>query len=137
MNKNYKIITINGVRGIFGIIFLLLGLIAGFIISPAWVCMKFWNTYVTEYIAVANMNMVQGLILWAIIALSLYALNNKRPLFGYGSYPELSQEQIKNILKKARNAQEFNLKNLEIKKEPEQDLTQNEVKEAEKEEIGR
>ena len=43
MNKNYRVITINGVRGIIVAIFIVLGLIAGFIVSPGWVCMKLWN----------------------------------------------------------------------------------------------
>ena len=72
MNKNYKVITINGIRGIFAAIFIVLGLIAGFIISPGWVCMKLWNLCFQDVFKV--MNIYEGIMLWAIIALSLYAL---------------------------------------------------------------
>ncbi len=102
MNKNLKIITINGVRGMLMAVFIIFGLISGFIISPAWVCMKLWNTFVVNYAAAAPMNMYQGLLSWTVIALILYALNNKRALIGFGSYPKLSNEQIKEIIRKSK-----------------------------------
>ena len=102
MKKNFKVITINGVRGIFAAIFVVLGLIAGFIISPGWVCMQVWNKIAEETLSVSTMNLFQGIMLWAIIALSLYALNNKRTLIGFGSYPTLSPEQIKDIMNRAK-----------------------------------
>lgn len=101
MNKNYRVITINGVRGIIVAIFIVLGLIAGFVISPGWVCMKIWNHAFQNSSGVAIMNIFQGIMLWVIIALSLYALNNKKMLVGFGSYQGLSPEQIKDIMKKS------------------------------------
>lgn len=102
MKKNFKVITINGVRGIFAAIFVVLGLIAGFIISPGWVCMQIWNKIAEETLSNTTMNLFQGIMLWSIIALSLYALNNKRTLIGFGSYPTLSPEQIKDIMNRAK-----------------------------------
>ena len=102
MKKNFKVITINGVRGIFAAIFVVLGLIAGFIISPGWVCMQIWNKVAEETLTMSTMNLFQGIMLWAIIALSLYALNNKRTLIGFGSYPTLSPNQIKDIMNRAK-----------------------------------
>ena len=102
MKKNFKVITINGIRGIFAAIFVVLGLIAGFIISPGWVCMQIWNKIAEETLSISTMNLFQGIMLWAIIALSLYALNNKRTLIGFGSYPTLSPEQIKDIMNRAK-----------------------------------
>ena len=102
MKKNFKVITINGVRGIFAAIFVVLGLIAGFVISPGWVCMQIWNKVAEQTFTISTMNLFQGIMLWAIIALSLYALNNKRTLIGFGSYPTLSPEQIKDIMNRAK-----------------------------------
>lgn len=102
MKKNFKVITINGVRGLFAAIFVVLGLVAGFIISPGWVCMQIWNKIAEETLSITTMNLFQGIMLWAIIALSLYALNNKRTLIGFGSYPTLSPEQIKDIMNRAK-----------------------------------
>ena len=102
MKKNFKVITINGVRGLFAAVFVVLGLIAGFIISPGWVCMQIWNKVFEDSLTLSTMNLFQGVMLWAIIALSLYALNNKRTLIGFGSYPTLSQDQIKDIMNRAK-----------------------------------
>lgn len=105
MNKNFKVITINGFRGIIAAIFIVCGLIAGFVISPGWVCMKLWN-FAFEYSNYfAQMNLCQGIMLWVIIALSLYALNNKKALIGFGSYSGLSPEQIREIMEKARKTE--------------------------------
>ena len=105
MNKNFKVITINGIRGMLAAFFVVCGLIAGFIISPGWLCMKLWNL-ISEYSSYSvSMNLFQGIILWAIIALSLYALNNKRALIGFGSYPGLSPEQIRDIMERTKQAE--------------------------------
>ena len=102
MNRNFRVITINGIRGILAAIFVVLGLIAGFIISPGWVCMHIWNYFMAESGRFIMMNLFQGIMLWSIIALSLYAINNRRPLIGFGSYSGLSPEQIKDIISNAK-----------------------------------
>ena len=106
MNKNFRVITINGIRGMLMAIFLVLGLIAGFVISPGWLCMTLWNHYAAEALNLAFMNLIQGIMLWAIIALSLYALNNRHMLIGFGSYQGLSPEQVKDIMSRARASEE-------------------------------
>lgn len=148
MNKNFKVITINGIRGMIAAIFIVLGLIAGFIVSPGWVCMQLWNYIFEDSGTVALMNIYQGIMLWAIIALSLYALNNKKALIGFGSYQGLSPEQIKDIMNKAKQSESKIIKdieaiNKEIKMEldkeviPEQKLesVNEQVQEQEKEEL--
>lgn len=114
MKKEFKVITINGIRGAIVAIFIVMGLIAGFIISPGWVCMQLWNQAIEEFnLAVSTMNIYQGIMLWAIIALSLYALNNKRALIGFGSYKGLSPEQVKDIMSRAKESEDKILKQLE------------------------
>lgn len=113
MKKNFKVITINGVRGVFAAIFIVLGLIAGFIISPGWVCMQLWNRIFEDSNTIAMMNIYQGIMLWAIIALTLYALNNKRSLIGFGAYQGLSPDQIKDIMERAKESEKRIIKELE------------------------
>ncbi len=119
MNKNFRVITINGVRGIIVAVFIVFGLVSGFIVSPGWVCMSLWNVIFEQSNIVSKMNLFQGILLWLIIALSLYALNNKRALIGFGSYQGLSPEQIRDIMNRARQSENkiFNdiKKNDEIK----------------------
>ncbi len=114
MKKNFKVITINGIRGAIVALFIVMGLIAGFIISPGWVCMQLWNYAIQEFnLFVSTMNIYQGIMLWAIIALSLYALNNKRTLIGFGSYQGLSPEQIKDIMNRAKASEAKIMKDIE------------------------
>lgn len=138
MNKNFKVITINGFRGIIAAVFVVLGLIAGFIISPGWVCMKLWN-YFFEYSSYfSQMNLYHGILLWLVIALTLYALNNRRSLIGFGSYSGLSPEQIRDIMEKTRKAEAKLLQELKEKaknEESETVLKENQVTVEEPEEV--
>ena len=104
MNKHFHVITINGFRGVLTAVFIIFGLVSGFIISPGWVCMKLWNIFAAEY-SFRAMNIYQGVLLWAVIALVLYAVNNKRALIGFGAYSALSPEQIKDIMQRAKARQ--------------------------------
>ncbi len=134
MNKNFKVITINGIRGILAAIFIVLGLIAGFIISPGWVCMHLWNYIFEDSNTVALMNIYQGIMLWAIIALSLYALNNKKALIGFGSYQGLSPEQIKDLMKRAKQSEAKMMNDIEaINKEIKMELEKKIVSDKEQE----
>lgn len=134
MNKNFKVITINGIRGVLAAIFIVLGLIAGFIISPGWVCMHLWNHIFEDSNTVALMNIYQGVMLWAIIALSLYALNNKKALIGFGSYQGLSPEQIKDLMARAKQSEAKMMNDIEaINKEIKMELEKKIVSEKEQE----
>ena len=134
MNKNFKVITINGIRGVLAAIFIVLGLIAGFIISPGWVCMHLWNHIFEDSNTVALMNIYQGIMLWAIIALSLYALNNKKALIGFGSYQGLSPEQIKDLMARAKQSEAKMMNDIEaINKEIKMELEKKIISEKEQE----
>ena len=134
MNKNFKVITINGIRGVLAAIFIVLGLIAGFIISPGWVCMQLWNYVFEDSNTVALMNIYQGIMLWTIIALSLYALNNKKALIGFGSYQGLTPEQIKDLMKRAKQSEAKMMNDIEaINKEKKMELEKKFVSEKEQE----
>ena len=134
MNKNFKVITINGIRGVLAAIFIVLGLIAGFIISPGWVCMHLWNHIFEDSNTVALMNIYQGIMLWAIIALSLYALNNKKALIGFGSYQGLSPEQIKDLMARAKQSEAKMINDIEaINKEIKMELEKKIISEKEQE----
>lgn len=102
MNKNFKVIKINGgFQGILLTAFLVFGIVSGFIISPSWVCMKIWN-FIALNNSFASINLYQGLLLWFIIVLTLFALNKKNSFIGFGSYKKLSPEQIREIIEKSK-----------------------------------
>ncbi len=138
MNRKFRVITINGIKGVFVAIFIVLGLIAGFIISPGWVCMTVWNYFLFESYNMPAMNLLQGVMLWTIIALILYALNNNKTLIGFGSYPSLSPEQIKDIMNKAKKEENIILKRLEERiKEANKDVQTETISENKKEELSK
>lgn len=114
MNKNYKVVTINGFRGVLAVIFIVFGLIAGFIISPGWVCMKTWNYFFENSAVVTTMNLFQGVMMWTIIALSLYALNNKKSLIGFNSFQGLTPEQIKDIMRRSKETDLQMFQNIDL-----------------------
>lgn len=112
MNKNFRVITINGFRGIFAAIFIVFGLFSGFILTPGFFAMKFWNRYIVPDFSLPLMNIFQGILFWLIFILMLYVINNKQPLIGFGSYNGLTPEQLKDVLKKARSCE---LKSVDLK----------------------
>ncbi len=115
MNKHkYKIITINGIRGVIVVGITFLCLIAGFIISPGWVCMKVWNYFAADSNVVSLMNIYQGIMLWAIIVLSLYAVNRNKEIIGFNSFQGLSSEEIQEILNKAQTNGTSIVKNIDL-----------------------
>ncbi|MCD7780677.1 MAG: hypothetical protein LUH05_08410 [Candidatus Gastranaerophilales bacterium] len=76
--------------------------------------MQIWNYIFHNSSTVVLMNIYEGIILWAIIALTLYALNNKRSLIGFGSFQGLSPEQIQEIVSGAKFPEAKIIKDMEI-----------------------
>lgn len=112
-DKHFKVISINGFGGVFFPVFILFGVVSGFIISPAWVYMKLWN-YIADNLSITHINLYQGLILWIITALCIYAFNRGRMpaefiVHSAGAHPGLSRAQAANIIKrvKEQNADVF------------------------------
>lgn len=104
MNKNYRVIKINGFRGILTAIFVVCCLVTGFVVFPGWIAMHLWNYVASFYVLMPKMQLMHGVILWAIIALSIYGLNNNRMLIGFSTPPSLSDDQIKDIMTRVRNS---------------------------------
>lgn len=105
MNKrNCKVIKINGFRGLLLALFIGACLLTGFIVCPGWLCMNIWNYTASFFLLMPEMNLVQGVMLWAIIALSIYGINGNRFLVGFSSAPTLNEDQIKNIMERVKTA---------------------------------
>ena len=109
MNKKFSVIKINGIKGILLAVFIVGCLIAGFLTFPGWVCMHIWNFTAGYFSAMPEMSLTHGIILWCIIALSIYALNKGNFAISFGSavQPAPSEERIKEIIKQIneKNAQ--------------------------------
>lgn len=104
MNKNFRVIKINGFRGVITAIFVICCLATGFIVFPGWACMHLWNYIASFYMLMPKMELLHGIILWAIIALTFYGINNNRLLIGISTPPVLNEDQIKDIMTRVKNS---------------------------------
>lgn len=116
MKRNTRIIQISGLRGLFMAVFVVVCLAAGFIAFPSLVAMKLWN-YAAEYVAMPVISIWQGAMLWAIVAISGFIINDKNKyLTSFSSNGKLSEKDIKAILERAKiQAQARALDNMLLK----------------------
>jgi len=120
MRRNAHIIQITGFRGILITVFVVSCLGAGFIGFPAFVAMHLWN-YVSNFVAIPTISFVQGLMLWAMIAITGFIINDRKKfLVAFNPKTELSEEEINRIMERVRfqrNAEFINSMIIKEKKE--------------------
>lgn len=118
--NNMRVIQISGFRGILMVVFIATCLAAGFIAFPAIVAMNAWN-WVANFIAIPTINIVQGVMLWAIVAISGFIINDrKKYLFSFSPKNKLNDEEVQRILDNVK-AQSQLLKKSEVKEEKEKE----------------
>ena len=121
MKKRARVIQVSGFRGICMLVFCGVCLVAGFGAFPAICAMKLWN-YVANFAPLPLINFYQGLLLWAIVAISVYIINDKKKfVVEFKSSEQLSEKDMKKLLERVKvhsQAQALNsmvLKSSEIK----------------------
>ena len=113
MKKNAKIIQISGFRGILTAIFVVVCLAAGFIVFPGYVAMNIWNHFSN---VLPQINLMQGVLLWAIVALSCYIANKQKFAISFASPQELSDEEMEDLMERVRMQSQARLLNQMITK---------------------
>lgn len=103
MKKNLRVIQINGFRGLFLALFIISCLIAGFIAFPAFLTMNIWNYLSFKTGSFASINLLQGILLWAIITFSIYLFNKKQFIVSFKAHQELSEDEVRNIVSKVKS----------------------------------
>ena len=84
------------------VIFIATCLVAGFIAFPAIMAMNIWN-WTANYIAIPFINVWQGAMLWAIVAISGFIINEKgKYLVAFSPKSQLSEAEIKKILERVK-----------------------------------
>ena len=102
MKRRTKVIQISGFRGLVMAIFVVTCLAAGFVAFPSIVAMYIWNG-IAAHIAIPVINGVQGLMLWAIVAIVGFIINDKHKyLSTFSSTGKLSEAELRSILDKAK-----------------------------------
>lgn len=102
MKRRTRIIKISGLKGLLMVIFTISCLAAGFIVFPAKVAMYIWN-YMAEFAAMPLINIWQGLMLWAIVAISVFILNDRKKFFVAFKTPDkLTDKEMKTLLERMK-----------------------------------
>ncbi len=131
MRRNAKIIQINGFRGLITALFIVTCLAAGFIGFPGFVAMSIWNRFAG--INVPQINLFQGILLWAIVALIYFIASKQSVVVSFATPKELNEEELKTLMDRvkmqsqARIINKMILKNLEESEKISQDASDNEV----------
>ncbi|MBR2431014.1 hypothetical protein IKB17_06105 [bacterium] len=97
MKKNLNVIQIKGVKGIIVAVIVVCCLIAGFIAFPGLVGMYLWNYLASYLIAIPQIGLFQGILLWAIILTSYFLLRKDRVIVCMKSTQGLSEEELKTV----------------------------------------
>ena len=131
MRRNAKIIQINGFRGLLTALFIITCLGAGFIAFPGFVAMSIWNYFAGSN--VPQINLYQGILLWAIIFLTYFIATKQRVAVSFATPKELNEEELKTLMERvkmqsqARMINKMILKNLEENEKISQNASDNEI----------
>ncbi len=131
MRRNARIIQINGFRGLLTALFIITCLAAGFIAFPGFVAMNIWNYFAGSN--VPQINLYQGILLWAIIFLTYFIATKQRVAVSFASPRELNEEELKTLMERvkmqsqARMINKMILKNLEENEKISQNASDNEI----------
>ena len=78
MNKHFRIIDVNGLRGLILFLFIVICLFSGFLVFPGYFAMILWNAFIPSLVALPAINLLQGILLWSIIAFIIYMFSNHK-----------------------------------------------------------
>lgn len=102
MKKNLRVVQINGIRGLFLALFVIICLIAGFIAFPAFLTMHTWNYFAIKTGSFPSLSIGEGLLLWAIITLSAFIFNKKKFIVSFKAEQELTEDEVKEVISKIK-----------------------------------
>ncbi|MBD5402053.1 hypothetical protein HDR58_04560 [bacterium] len=97
-----KIIQIDGIRGLITAAFIGVCLFAGFVIFPGFVAQYMWNKYLVSSLMFPVLNLLQGVLLWGIVAISYCILSKKGFAISFKEPPTLSDDELNSIINKAK-----------------------------------
>ena len=97
MKKNFNIIQIRGIKGILFVVFIGCCLAAGFVVFPGLVAMHIWN-YLVKYTAtIPTIGIIQGILLWGILAASYFTFRKEKLVVCMRSSDGLTEDEIKEV----------------------------------------
>jgi len=106
MNKNFKIIQINGLSGLLLLGMITTGVICGFVLFPVWVMMIGWNSIVNDILKGPSINYFQAFLLWLVVALLFYLILKNSVSIKVQGPENMSETDIKEIVNEIRQEKE-------------------------------
>ena len=100
MKRNAKIIQISGIKGLITALFVVTCLAAGFVAFPGFVAMNIWNHFAGS--SMPEINLYQGILLWAIVALVYFIANKQSFSVSFESPKELNEEEMNVLMERIR-----------------------------------
>ena len=97
MKKKLNVIQIKGIRGLILAGFVVCCLAAGFIVFPGWVGMQAWNLVSTNTGAMPAIGLVQGILLWGILAVSYFIFRKEKVVVCMKTPQGLSEDELKAV----------------------------------------
>lgn len=98
MKRKTRVIQIDGFRGLVLALFAVVCLAAGFVAFPGFVAMSIWN----HFQALPAINLFQGVLLWIIVAMSLYLANGRKVQISFASPRELTDAEMNKLMERVR-----------------------------------
>ncbi len=123
MRKNAKIIQISGLRGLIFIAFVAVCLVAGFVVFPGLVGMCLWNNFLSEYLNLPEINILQGILLWSIVALIIYLSGSGRSVVQMKKAAQLNESEIRDLMDRIKTQSQASRINSMILKSEKYDET--------------
>ena len=97
-----KIVQIDGIRGLITAVFIGVCLLAGFVVFPGMVAMHLWNKYLVNLYMFPVLNILQGVLLWGIVAITYLILTKNEMPISFKETKGLSDSELDMIIKQAR-----------------------------------
>lgn len=106
MNKNFKVLQIQGLSGLIFFGFVLTCLFCGFVMFPVCAVMMGWNQLIVNYFKLPPINYFQASLLWSMVVILFYiSLRNSVFIKIHSSEEELTDSEIHQIMNEMEQEQ--------------------------------
>jgi len=103
MKRNFRVIQINGIRGVLLALFAITCLIAGFVAFPTFLTMHAWNYLSATTGSFPLIGFGEAVLLWAIIIFSVFIFNKKKLIVSCNVQQELTDEEVKEVVERIKS----------------------------------
>ena len=100
--KKVRMVEVRGISGLLKLLYIGICLVAGFAVFPGVALMYLWNTFLVPFANIPTIDLLQGLLLYAIFVTCYMIYNKPKFSISCGSFSDLSDEELEQIFVKKR-----------------------------------